>query len=132
MNAVGPFFPTMITIRYIEIEWWDFNNLFLCFLRKERINRNVRLHLGKIEEKEYYLESHFLSVANNIHVSIHIGHEARFITADDEVLDHFTKMSPRLPASSGVLIANKVQPLLVLLEPSVFWGYPDLAALCRH
>ena len=61
MNAVGPFFPTMITIRYIEIEWWDFNNLFLCFLRKERINRNVILHLGKIEEKEYYLDSPFFA-----------------------------------------------------------------------
>ena len=41
-------------------------------------------------------------------------------------------MSPRLPASSGVILAKKFQPLLVLLEPSVFLGYHDLAALHRR
>ena len=41
-------------------------------------------------------------------------------------------MSPRIPASSGVILAKKFQPLLVLLEPSVFLGYRDLAALCRR
>ena len=31
----------------------------------------------------------------------------------------------------GALLVKKFQPLLVLLEPSVFMGYRDLAALCR-
>ena len=38
-------------------------------------------------------------------------------------------MSPRLPASSGVLLVKRVQPVLVLLESSVLLGYRDLAAL---
>ena len=71
-----------------------------------------------------------MRVANNLHVSVRIGHEENFVTANDEVLNNFTKNSPQLPTSSGVLLAKKVQPLLVLLEPSILLGYRDLAALC--
>ena len=73
------------------------------------------LHLGKREEKEYSLEPPFLRVSNNLHVSVQISHETRFVTSDDEVLNHFTKMSPQIPESSGVIILKKVQPLLLLI-----------------